>query len=145
MSFLSKINTTYLRTAHEAQLVSEDNGITDRDRELFSQGWCWELAIELASRGFELAIISETVNNYRGEPEEDTPHCFVIDRKGRALDINGRSSLEKMLVKWCRDHRKGKVLQGKEAKDLIGGILPSDAGRKAAKRIVDDNPQFFRP
>jgi len=129
-----------------------DAGISDRDVELFTKGWCWEFAAQLSRLGHEFALVREeyTQGDEPG-PYVDYPHAFVIDDRGRALDVEGRQSLDQIVKEYtAHSGSRGSVVRGEDAKALLrdfeagkGGFKPSPRATKHAKELIDSNPRFF--
>jgi len=118
-----------------------DAGISDRDVELFTKGWCWEFAAQLSRLGHEFALVREeyTQGDEPG-PYVDYPHAFVIDDRGRALDVEGRQSLDQIVKEYtAHSGSRGSVVRGEDAKALLrdfeagkGGFKPSPRATKHA-------------
>ncbi len=109
----------------------------DRTEEIFSQGGCWDLALELEKDGMEFAVIEDI--NYG---EKDYPHAFAMDGD-RAVDIFGRTTLPKIQAKWSKLlGREVRVLRGAEAKQAVN-VKGHPETRRLARKTIEENPEFF--
>lgn len=112
--------------------------LSDHDEELFSQGGCWDLAVELEKAGLEFAVIQE----FKYE-EFSYPHAFAIDTGDVAVDVFGRTALSKMIEKWSKlCGQEVKVLRGPEAKSEVN-VKNNPSLQKKAATLIAEHPKFF--
>lgn len=113
-------------------------GLSDYDEELFGQGGCWELAKSLSEQGMEFAVIQELKYG-----EVSYPHAFAIDGEV-AVDVYGRTSLDKMKSKWQRLlSGEVSVVRGKDAIEASSDVSFGAQLMKLAKALIDENRAFF--
>lgn len=112
----------------------------DRTEEIFSQGGCWDLALELEKDGMEFAVL-EVIDDYDIDAR-DYPHAFAMDGEV-AVDIFGRTKPEKLRSSWSSKLGKdAKILRGAEAKKATNPKSYPET-RRLARKTIDENRQFF--